>query len=61
MGKMAGIALKGQCDFVSVMVPPGVQLKRKKKEKFSRREVNVFMEHRSLTILEIKTLTINDE
>ena len=26
---MAGIALKGQCDFVSIMVPPEVLLKRK--------------------------------
>ena len=26
---MAGIALKGQCDFVSIMVPPEVSLKEK--------------------------------
>ena len=35
---MAGIALKGQCDFVSIMVPPDVSLKeknvRRKEKKF---------------------------
>ena len=30
---MAGIALKGQCNLVSIMVPPGVLFKRKMKEK----------------------------
>ena len=49
---MAGIASKGQCDLVAIMVPSGVQFKKKKKEKFSRREINSFMEHRILTILE---------
>ena len=27
--KMAGIALKGQCDFVSIMVPPKASIKEK--------------------------------
>ena len=31
---MAGIALKGQCNLVSIMVPPGVLFKRKMKEKY---------------------------
>ena len=30
---MAGIGLKGQCNLVSIMVPPGVLFKRKRKEK----------------------------
>ena len=55
---MAGIALKGQCNLVSIMVPPGAQFKRKKKEKFLTNEIKIFMEHRILTILEIKTLIL---
>ena len=35
---MAGIALKGQCDFVSIMVPPEVSLK---KEKVRQKENNI--------------------
>ena len=34
---MVGTALKGQYDLISIMVPPGVVFKRKKKEKFSRK------------------------
>ena len=29
LGKMAGIALKGQCDLNSIMVPPKVSMKEK--------------------------------
>ena len=29
LGKMAGIALKGQCDLDSIMVPPKVSMKEK--------------------------------
>ena len=29
LGKMAGIALKGQCDLDSIMVPPKVSVKEK--------------------------------
>ena len=40
---MAGIALKGQCNLVSIMVPPGVLFKRKKKEKrFREKKIKSF-------------------
>ena len=34
--KMAGIALKGQCGFVTIMVHPGVSLKEKCSQRKSR-------------------------
>ena len=47
---MAGTALKGQCDLISIMVNLGVQFKRKRN--------NIFMEKRILTRLEIKPLIL---
>ena len=40
---MAGIALKGQCNLVSIMVPPGVLFKRKMEEKrFQEKKIKSF-------------------
>ena len=54
---MAGIALKGRCNLVSIMVPPGVLFKRKMKEKrFREKKIRVFIVNKVLTRPEVESM-----
>ena len=55
---MAGIALKGQCNLVSIMVPPGVLFKRKMREKrFREKKIKkVFIVNKVLTRPEVESM-----
>ena len=54
---MAGIPLKGQCNLVSIMIPPGVLFKRKMKEKrFREKKIKVFTVNKVLTRPEVESM-----
>ena len=54
---MAGIALKGRCNLVSIMVPRGVLFKRKMKEKrFREKKIKVFKVNKVLTRPEVESM-----